>query len=188
MNKKTGTGAIMVIAILAAMVSLFFTVWNASAADISPAKIGYVDLRVALNESAAGKKAKAELESLIKIKQNAIEEKGRNAERLKGELEKQASGLSADAKKAKEDEIERLVRDYQRMVQDSQAEVKKKETDLTGSILNELRGVVEKIAQDEGYSLILENVESIVLYAKKDYDITEKVVKRYNESIAKQNN
>ncbi len=167
MNKKNGTG-VMVIVILAAMVSLFFTAGNASAAaDMGPAKIGYVDLRVALNDSVAGKKAKAELESLIKIKQSAIDEKGRNAERLKGEFERQASGLSADAKKAKEDEIEMLVRDYQRMVQESQAEVKKKEADLTGSILNELRGVVEKIAQDEGYSLILENVESIVLYAKR---------------------
>ena len=91
-----------------------------------------------------------------------------------------------NAKKAKEDEIERLVRDYQRMVQDSQAEVKKKETELTGSIVKELREIVEKVAQEEGYSIILENVEGIILYSKKELDITEKVVKRYNESKVKQ--
>jgi outer membrane protein len=180
MNKKTGMG-VMVVAIFAAVVSAFFTVGNASSADITPAKIGYVDLRVALNESDAGKKAKVELESLIKTKQTGIDEKGKNIDRLKGELDKQVSVLSADAKKSKEDEIERLVRDYQRMVQDSQAEVKKKETELTGSIVKELRDIIEKVAQEEGYSLILENVEGIILYSRKDLDITEKVVKRFNE-------
>ncbi len=185
MNERTGR-SIMVVTILATMVSLFFAAGEASSADITPVKIGYVDLRVALNNSDAGKKAKAELESLIKIKQAAIEEKSRQAQKLKEELDKQASGLSAEAKKAKEDEIARLVRDYQRMVQDSEAEVKKKEDEVTGSILKGLRQVVEKIGQEEGYSLIFENVESIILYAEKGYDITEEVVKRYNESLPKQ--
>lgn len=155
----------------------------ASAADAL--KIGYVDLRVALNESEAGKKAKAELESLIKAKQGAIEDKGRGIERLKGELEKQASVLSAEAKKAKEEEMDRLMRDYQRLVQDSQAEVKKKENELTGTILKELREIIDRIGQEGGYSLILENVEGIILYSRKDLDITEKVIKMYNESKAK---
>jgi len=155
----------------------------ASAADAL--KIGYVDLRVALNESEAGKKAKTELESLIRTRQGAIEEKGKGIEKLKGEIEKQASVLSAEAKKAKEDEMDRLMRDYQRLVQDSQAEVKKKENELTGTILKELREVINRIGQEEGYSLILENVEGIILYSRKDLDITEKVIKMYNESKAK---
>jgi len=57
---------------------------SASGADV--VKIGYVDLRVALNESEAGKKAKIELESLIKTKQSSIEEKGKSIEKLKGDL------------------------------------------------------------------------------------------------------
>ncbi len=149
------------------------------------AKIGYVDLRVALNDSDAGKKAKIELESLIKTKQTAIDEKGKGIEKLKADLEKQASVLSADAKKSKEDEIERLMRDYQRLVQDSQNDVKKKEGELTGSIIKDLRDVVEKIGHDEGYALILENVEGIILYSRKDLDITDKVVKIYNEKKPK---
>ena len=185
MNKRTGMG-VMILAVLTAMLSTIFAVETASSVDITPTKIGYVDLRVALNESDAGKKAKVELESLIKTKQTSIDEKGKNIDRLKGEFDKQVSVLSPDAKKAKEDEIERLVRDYQRMVQDSQAEVKKKETELTGSIVKELREIVEKVAQEEGYSIILENVEGIILYSKKELDITEKVVKRYNESKVKQ--
>ena len=156
----------------------------ASAAEVG--KIGYVDLRVALNDSDAGKKAKVELESLIKTKQAAIDERGKSIEKLKGEMEKQASVLSGEARKSKEEEIERLVRDYQRLVQDSQNDVKKKESELTGSILKELKDVVDKIGQDEGYSLILENVEGIIIYSRKDLDITDKVIKTFNDVKAKQ--
>ena len=64
---------------------------------------------------------------------------------------------------------------------DSQAEVKKKENELTNDILKELREVIERIGQEEDYSLILEHAEGLVLYSKKANNITEKVIKRYNE-------
>ncbi|MCL5021955.1 MAG: OmpH family outer membrane protein [Nitrospirae bacterium] len=182
MNKKTGMARTCVL-LFAAVLCLSY-VRIAAAAEAG--KIGYVDLRVALNESEAGKKAKIELESLIKTKQSSIDEKGKAIDKMKGDLEKQASVLSAEARKSKEDEVERQVRDYQRLVQDSQNEVKKKETEYTASIVKELRGIVEKIGQQEGYSLILENVEGIILYSKKDLDITGKVIKAFNESRAKQ--
>ena len=183
MNKKKGVRIILLL-LLAVLIPAPFTAGSALGADV--VKIGYVDLRVALNESDAGKKAKIELESLIKTKQSSIEEKGKAIEKLKADFEKQASVLSADARKSKEEEIERLVRDYQRLVQDSQNDVKKREGDITGSILKELRDVVQKIGQEEGYSVILENVEGIILYSRKDLDITEKVIKNYNDWKAKQ--
>jgi outer membrane protein len=175
-------------------VLLFFWTWvfvcavlvgrPASAADVQ--KIGYVDLRVALNESETGKKAKGELEAIVRSKQSSIEEKGKSIEKLKAELEKQGSVLSAEARKAKEEEIERQMRDYQRLLQDSQNEIKKKEEKLTGTILRELRGIIVRIGEEEGYSLILENFEGLILFASKDMDITSKVVKRYNEMQSKQ--
>jgi outer membrane protein len=181
---KSKTGVVFILSVLCAVAfSASFLAGIASAAE---AKIGYVDLRVALNDSDAGKKAKVELESMIKTKQTSIDEKGKVIEKLKADFEKQSSVLSAEARKSKEDEIERLLRDYQRLVQDSQNELKKKEGELTGAIIKELREVVEKIGQDEGYSLLLENVEGIILYSRKDLDITERVVKIYNELKAKQ--
>jgi outer membrane protein len=162
-----------------------FALILSSSAIAQDLKIGYVDLRLALNESEAGKKAKADLESMIKIKQAAIDEKGKSIEKLKGDLEKQASVLSEEARKSKEEEIERHIRDYQRLVQDAQTEVKKKESELTGTILKELREIIDKIGKEENYTLILENVEGLILYSKKDIDLTEKVIKAYNETKAK---
>ncbi len=104
---------------------------------------------------------------------------------MQAEFEKQSSVLSAEAKKTKEVEIEKAVREYQRFVQDSQNEMKKKESDATVSILKELREVIDKIGREDGYSLILENVEGIILYSKKDLDITDRVIKNYNDFKSK---
>jgi outer membrane protein len=172
------------LAVMIAGVFLFSAGMFSKASAAETLKVGIVDLLKALNESESGKRAKTDLESLIKSKQSSIEEKGKNIEKLRTEFEKQAAIISPEAKKAKEDELERLIRDYQRIVADSQAEVKKKEGELTGEILKDLRETINKIAQEEGFALILEHAEGLVLYANKSLDLTDKVIKRYNESKA----
>jgi len=141
-------------------------------------KFGAIDIQKVLNESEAGKKAKSDLESLIKTKQSSIDEKGKAIEKLKGDIEKQASVLSAEARKSREDELEKNLREYQRIVQDSQAEIKKKEGEFTDTILKEIRDLVEKIGEDEGYTLIIER--GMVLYSNKGIDITDNVLKKYD--------
>jgi len=148
-------------------------------------KIGIVDLMKALNESDSGKKAKSDLEGMIKSKQVILDGKGKEIEKLKGDLEKQASVLSADAKKSKEEDLEKLLREYQRLVTDSQNDVKKKEGELTGEILKELRAIIDKMGAEGGYTMILENVDGIVLFSKKEINLTDVVLKKYNESKAK---
>jgi outer membrane protein len=145
-------------------------------------KIGYIDFQKVLNESDAGKKAKADLEIIVKSKQTTIDEKGKTIEKLKADLEKQASVLSAEAKKSKEEELEKMLREYQRLVQDSQTEVKKKELELTDVIIKDIRQIVEKMGEEGGYTLIIEKTGGMVLYSKKDIDLTDAVIKKYNQT------
>jgi outer membrane protein len=146
-------------------------------------KFGSIDVQKVLNESESGKKAKTDLEVLIKAKQSTIDEKGKTIEKLKADIEKQASVLSADARKNKEEELEKSVREYQRLVQDSQAEIKKKEAELTESILKDIKELVEKTGEENGYALILE--KGMVLYSNKGIDITDIILKKYDELKAK---
>jgi outer membrane protein len=173
--------------VLMGVAGLFLLVLAASPALAAEAsiKIGLVDLFKAVNESEQGKKAKAELESIIKGKQETLEEKGKSIEKLKGELDKQGGVLSADAKRGKEEEMERLTREYQRNVADSQSEVRKKEGELTGRIVKDLREVVAEIAQEDKYTIIMENAEGLILFADKSLDITDRVIKKFDESQRK---
>lgn len=161
------------------LIALFVSVQPLSAEDL---KIGFVDLIKALNESDSGKKAKADLEFLIKSIQTKVDEKGKTIEKLRGELEKQSSVLSEESRRAKEAELERLLRDYQRLVTDSQNDVKKREGEFTANIIKELRKIIKKIGEERGYTIILENTDGVVLFAEKTLDLTDEVLKRYNES------
>ena len=158
------------------LISLFLLPVSLLAADT--AKFGSIDVQKVLNESDAGKKAKSDLESLIRTKQSTIDEKGKAIEKMKADLEKQASVLSPEARKTKEDELEKLLREYQRIVQDSQAEIKKKEGDFTDAILKEIRDLIEKMGEEQGYTLMIER--GMVLYSNKGIDITDSVLKRYD--------
>lgn len=146
-------------------------------------KFGAIDIQKVLNESETGRKAKSDLESLIKSRQSNIDEKGKAIEKMKSDLEKQTSVLSADARKNKEDELERVVREYQRLVQDSQADIKKKEAELTDGILKEIRDLIDKVGEEDGYTIIFE--KGTVLYSNKGIDITDSVLKRYDAVKAK---
>lgn len=146
-------------------------------------KIGAIDIQKILNECEAGKKAKADLETLIKSKESVIDKKGEEIEKLRGELKNQASVLSDEARKNKEEELEKLLRDYQRTVQDSQEEVKKKEGELTETILKGIHELVKKIGKEEKYTLIIE--KSLVVFSNKSIDITDKVLKEYNKTTGK---
>lgn len=148
-------------------------------------KIGVVDLLKALNESEQGKKSIVEIESLKKSKQSVIEDKGKRIEQLKSDLEKQASVLSADAKKSKEDEIERLIREFQRLVSDATNELQKKQREVEVEMIKELRVIIENIGKEEKFSYIVESSEGGLLYFDKSIDITDNVIKKFNESKKK---
>ncbi|UCF86981.1 MAG: OmpH family outer membrane protein, partial [Nitrospiraceae bacterium] len=75
--------------------------------------------------------------------------------------------------------------DAQRMTRDFQEEVKKKEADLTREIQKEILQVINKVAQEEGYTIVFERGVSGILYFQEQFDITNKVIEKYNESVNK---
>ena len=116
------------------MFLLFFATTHVSATETA-VKLSIVDLNKAVNESSQGKKAKVELESAIKGKQEELDGKGKAIEKLKSQIDAQGSAMSAEVRKNKEDELERLTREYQRDLADSQKEMQKKKTNSQGILL-----------------------------------------------------
>jgi outer membrane protein len=152
--------------------------FNAYAAEF---KIGYVDLNKALNESAKGKTAVTVLEDMVKEKQSVIVEKEKELKALDDEIAKQASILNPDAIKEKQAKREKLMRDYQRMVKDSQDEVQQKRNDFMEGIIKDLRETVVRIGKEKGYSIIFERVASGILYIPEEVDLTDTLIDVFNK-------
>ena len=77
-------------------------------------------------------------------------------------------------------DYERKLRDFERSYKDSQGELQQKDNELTVELLKELQGVIEQFGKENGYSMILEQSSSSVLYGSPELDLTEQVIARYN--------
>jgi outer membrane protein len=154
-----------------------FTVGPAGSAEL---KVASVDIQKAINECNAGKEAKKEITKEVEKFQRLIAEKQKELQTMKETLEKQGPMLNADARAAKEKELQGKARDYQRWGEDYQNEIKQKEMEKSRNISLNLLKLIQKVGADEGYTFILEKNETIVLYTSKAIDITDRIIKLFD--------
>ncbi len=152
----------------------FGSVW---AADL---KIAYVDIQKAVNECNAGKEAKKTIMKEVEKVQRQLAEKQKELQTMKESYEKQTLMLTPDARAAKEKEFQTKIREFQRWQEDAQNEVNQKRIEMERNISIGLVKVIQKIGSDEGYTLILEKNENIVLFVSKSIDITDRVIKAHD--------
>ena len=162
---------------LSMVLALAILVRPAFAADF---KIAIVDLQRALNESSSGKKAKEQFKGEFEKMQNGLKSEKETLDRLKDDLDKKSAVLNDDQRKTKMEDFERRRRDLRRKLEDADAELRKKDQELTGSILKDLAVVIQEIGERESYTVILENSSSSVLYGSKSIDITDSVIKAFD--------
>jgi outer membrane protein len=143
-------------------------------------KIGFVDIQRAVNECNAGKDAKKALTKDMEKFQRLIVEKQRELQTMKESLEKQAPMLNPEARANKEKEYQAKLREFQRWGEDNQNEVNQKRVEMERNISLGLQKVIKKLGEDEGYALVLEKNENIVLFASKSIDLTDRVIKAYD--------
>jgi len=152
-----------------------------STAWAAEVKIGYVDMQKAIQETSAGKKAKKELEKEFNAKKADLQKKEADLKKMDDDLKKKAVALSEDVRNKKAQELQGEMIKFQREVGESQLNIQKKERDLTAPILDKLQGSLDKIAKEGGYTVILEKNEQSVLWAQKDIDLTDALVKEFEK-------
>lgn len=147
------------------------------------AKIGYVDMRKIVAESNQGKEARQTLDSIEKAKKALMKEKIIEIRKLEEDFSKQGSILNDEAKEKKKAEIEKLMVEYQQMRRESEGELQKTEAEFVQKIVLEVRKLLSVIAKEEGYTAILDKAG--VVYMPDEFDLTDRVIKKFNESAQK---
>ncbi len=148
-----------------------------------PVKIGVVDLQRCLNESRMGRKYKAEFTAEADRRKAELEKEEATLKTLREEIEKQGLVLSETARAEKEREYKEKLAAFKKRFQESQQALQRKDQELTRRILKDLQGVIRKLGETEGYTLILERQEGGVLFAPKAVDVTDEVIRRYDAEM-----
>ncbi len=130
---------------------LFVWSTNSLAAD----KIGFINLREIMQNSTAGKKAGEDLKKVAEKKQAAISSAEKELKKMKDELDKQGSILTASARRDKETAYQKKLRDYQLLVNDANEELQKRDQEMSQKLLPEILKIVRTIAEKEKYTLVI---------------------------------
>jgi outer membrane protein len=142
-------------------------------------KIGYVDVQRAVQEVEEGKAARARLQQELQQKRSDLDVKRATLEKMKADYDKQAPVLSDDAKKKKQDELQKAFLEAQNDAQRMQEELQSKEQEAMASIGKRLTQIVAEVSDKESFSFVLD--KAALLYAPAASDVTNEVVRRYNE-------
>jgi outer membrane protein len=148
-------------------------------------RFGYVDLNKVLLESKTGKRNKAEIEKLVKQKQEQITKEVQKTKNLHQTLEKDQLVLTDAQRRTKQREIQQKREDLQQMERDAQREVNKKNNEFLNKAMGEVRQITAEIAREEKLTLVFDKYQMPVLYAEDGPDLTDKVMKKYDAKAGK---
>jgi outer membrane protein len=158
---------------------------SAQNAPAAPSRVGFVDIQRVLARSAAGMAAREQLEKEKAVMQKQVDGQRVELEKMRDELEKKGQLLSADARREKQDLLERKVRDARRLVDDLQGTLQKKEEAMLGKVLQDVSGLVQKVGKEKGFTIVLERQRSSILYASADADLTDEVIRAFDDETKK---
>ena len=150
---------------------------SAFAAD---SRIGFLNIQKAVSSTKDWKS------KFIKFKEDFTKEKKRikvrekKIKKMLENLNKQSYVLDPDLKKKKEDAFRKEKIEFERYVQDQNADFGKKEKEMTQKILIKMMGIIKKIGKDKKYTMILE--QKVVLYHDKGNDLTSIATRAYDKA------
>jgi|KBSSwiStaDraftv2_1062776.scaffolds.fasta_scaffold1469305_1 outer membrane protein len=149
-------------------------------------RIAYIDVQRVLARSAAGVAAREQLERDKAAMQKEMDGKRTELEKLRDEMEKKGALLTPDARRDKQEQFERKRRDAARLADDFQKELEKKESGLLQKVLQDVSGVIERVAKEKNYYLVVEKRGAGVLYGSTEADLTDEIIRQFDREAPKQ--
>ena len=146
-------------------------------------KIGVINIQEAILATEEGKKDFDALQQRFTPKQAELKNLNDDVENLKKQYQAQADKLSDDEKNTRAKTIDSKQKVLQRTYEDAQAEFQQAEQEVVNRIGQKMLKTLEKYAQTNGYSIVLDvsNPQvSPVLWATQGNVITKELVDAYN--------
>ncbi len=148
-------------------------------------KIGFVDVQAVITQSKEGLAARGKVAAEAAEKQKEIITKEAEIKQMDAELQKQNPILSDAAKKDREEEIRRKLRDLKRLTEDFNRDLAKRESELVNDLLRDVTGEIRDYGKEKGFTLIVEKGQGGVIYGSEPADLTKEILERLNARSSK---
>lgn len=145
--------------------------------------IAVIDPQKVVQNSEMGKKALAEIKTLKDKKQGEIDQRQNSIQGMRDKLEKQRDILSAEARDKLNSDVQKAMTDLRRFSEDSEAEIQRELGKAIKGIEEKVLPIIQKMGEERGYSVIIQKDQLVYFSARND--ITDEVIRLFNESMAK---
>ena len=153
-------------------------VWCTS--SFAAEKVGYINLQRLVNESQMGKDAKADILKMRQTKQAVLDKKLSDINKLREFINKKGDKLPARDRRDKVELLQKMYKDYQRLVADAKEDITREDRELVAIILEKANDILKNVAKNKKYGIILKDPNAIG-YLDPDVDITDLVLKELNK-------
>jgi outer membrane protein len=145
-------------------------------------KVGVVNSQRAFESSAEGKKAAGQLQERDNRIKSDLARMDNELKQLQTKLSAQRLTMSADALLQLQADIDKKTTAQKRYQEDATRDIQKLQYDIVQRVRGDMVSVVETIAKEKGLDLVLDLGSSGVVYFNKTIEITDDVIKRYDEA------
>jgi outer membrane protein len=142
-------------------------------------KIRYVNSQRILSEYPEAQEIQKKLDEIRADYEKEYNDMLQRYETLVKDIENQSLLLSPEKKAEKEKEAQELgmeIEQYRYNKLGPQGELYKKNMEMTQPLYDKIDQIIQKIGETEDYDYILDVVQGVVLFAKPQYDITNRVI------------
>jgi len=148
------------------------------------AKVGIINLRGAIGNTAEGKQASAELQSQFAPRSAEIDNLNKQITDLQQKLQAGQGKLSQDEEARLTAEGQRLTSRLNRRQQDFQEDAGAAQQDVLERIGRKMVDVLDRYARENGFSVVLDTSgqNSPILYASNQIDVTQEIIKLYDQA------
>jgi outer membrane protein len=156
---------------------------NVTAEETAQIRIAVINMQKVVRKSVAGQKAMEKLNKKFESLQEKLRAKQDEIKAFKEDLEKKGPLMNEAARAEKEREYKKALRDFKDQSDDAQFEMRQAESKSMEPVLKELEKVVNRIGNEGGYTLILENNTPGIYFIDSDVDITDEVIRAYDNEV-----
>ena len=145
-------------------------------------KIGLINIQQAILATGEGKQAMSELQTKYEPRRQQLQRDQDGINQLTDQLQKQSATLSDEEATRLRRDLDRKQSQFKREQEDAQSDYNGDTQDVANRIGGKMVKIINDYAQKNGYELVIDPAQINVFYAAKGIDITEPIVRLYDQA------
>ena len=165
--------------------TLILCVLLLSQAALASDKIGFVDIQKIITSVKQGQSIMKTLEKNFNDRKTKLKKDEDNIKKAQEDYKKQSAVMNDAARVKKERELQQQIFELQNKTMEAQKEINDMERELKKPIIDRVKAIIEEVSKKAGVAMTVEVSTSPIVYAASQTDLTDEVIKIYDEKNPK---